>query len=59
MKSSTKNQINGKIHKGTGSVKEASGKLLNDPALEAKGKAERVEGQIQDTIGRAEKKLGK
>ena len=40
MKPSTKDEINGNVHEVKGAVKEAMGKVTNNPELEAKGKAE-------------------
>jgi uncharacterized protein YjbJ (UPF0337 family) len=34
-----------------GSLKEATGKVTNDPNLEAEGAAERVEGKVQKGVG--------
>jgi uncharacterized protein YjbJ (UPF0337 family) len=59
MKHSTKNQAKGKLHAAKGKVKETAGKLIDDPDLEAEGKAEKVTGKLQDKIGHVEKVVGK
>ena len=59
MKHSTKDQAEGRFHKAKGKVKEAAGKLLADPDLEAEGKAEKITGKLQEKIGQVEKVVGK
>ena len=59
MKSSTKDQVEGKFHEATGAIKEAAGKLSDNPKLQAKGTAEKINGKIQDKIGQFNKVLGK
>jgi uncharacterized protein YjbJ (UPF0337 family) len=59
MKSSTKDQAEGKFHKMTGKLKEIAGELTKDPKLEAEGKDEKRAGKIQEKIGQVEKVLGK
>jgi uncharacterized protein YjbJ (UPF0337 family) len=34
-----------------GSVKQAAGRAANDPALEAEGTDERIEGKVQKGVG--------
>lgn len=51
MKPSTQNEINGNIHEVKGAVKSTVGKVINNPELEAEGKAEHI-------LGKAEKKVG-
>jgi uncharacterized protein YjbJ (UPF0337 family) len=58
MKSSTHNQVEGTAKKIAGNVKEVTGKVVGNPRLQAEGKAELVEGQIQKKIGDIEKVLG-
>jgi len=41
MKSSTKNQVEGKFHKAKGKLGEIAGKLSTKPKLEAEGKDEK------------------
>lgn len=58
MKSSIQDKTEGTAKNIAGRVKEATGKLIGNPRLEAEGKAVRVEGQIQKKIGEIKKVLG-
>jgi uncharacterized protein YjbJ (UPF0337 family) len=44
-----KDEIKGKQIEGA--VKEKAGEFVTNPDLEAAGKAERLEGKVQETIG--------
>lgn len=46
-------RIDGAIKKVGGNIKEAVGKMLGDTKMETEGKAEKVEGKVQNTIGGA------
>ena len=46
-------RIKGGVKKGTGAIKEKAGKALGDRHLEGKGKAERAEGHIRSSVGKA------
>jgi uncharacterized protein YjbJ (UPF0337 family) len=59
MKSSTKDQAEGKFHEMKGKIKEMAGKVGRDPELEAKGTDERMAGKIQKKVGEIEKVVGK
>jgi uncharacterized protein YjbJ (UPF0337 family) len=59
MKSSTKDQAEGKLHGLKGKVKEIAGKLTNNPKLEAEGTGEKIAGKVQEKIGQVKKVLGK
>jgi uncharacterized protein YjbJ (UPF0337 family) len=59
MKPSTKNQIEGKLHELSGTVKKKAGKVANNPKLAAEGQDEQLAGQIQKKIGQIEKVLEK
>ena len=59
MKSSTKNQVEGKFHKAKGKLKEIAGKLSIKPKLEAEGKDEEIAGKVQEKIGQVKKVFGK
>jgi uncharacterized protein YjbJ (UPF0337 family) len=59
MKTSTKDQAEGKLHKAKGKIKEMTGKLIDNPELEAEGKGENIAGQVQEKIGQIEKVAGK
>jgi uncharacterized protein YjbJ (UPF0337 family) len=58
MDPSTKDELQGKAHELKGAVKEAAGKLTNQPELEADGQNEKLAGTIQKKIGQVEKVLG-
>lgn len=58
MDESTKDQLQGKAHELKGALKEAAGKVTNQPDLEADGQTEKVAGTIQKKIGQVEKVLG-
>ncbi len=46
-------RIKGAAKKIGGDIKEATGKVLGDTKLEAEGKADKVEGKVQNTVGGA------
>jgi uncharacterized protein YjbJ (UPF0337 family) len=52
-----KDRVEGSIKQGTGKVKEAAGKLTGDQKLKGEGKADQVEGKVQNTIGGVKDKL--
>lgn len=54
MKTSTKDQIEGKLHDVVGTVKELAGHTVGNPDLEGKGKAEKVGGRVQKKVGEVE-----
>jgi len=59
MKSSTKDQAEGKFHKVKGKLKEIAGELSDNPKLEAEGADEKIAGIVQEKIGQVKKVLGK
>jgi len=59
MKSSTKDQAEGKFHKVKGKLKEIAGELSDNPKLEAEGAAEKIAGKVQEKVGQVKKVLGK
>ena len=59
MKSSTKDQAEGKFHKVKGNLREIAGKLSMKSKLEAEGKDEKIAGKVQEKIGQVENVLGK
>jgi uncharacterized protein YjbJ (UPF0337 family) len=59
MKTSTRDQVEGKLHEVKGQVKETVGELINDPYLEVEGNAETKEGKMQEKVGQIKKVLGK
>ena len=46
-----KDRIKGSFDQAKGSVKEGVGKMTGDEKLEAEGKADKVSGKIQNTVG--------
>jgi len=59
MKSSTKDQAEGKLHQLKGTIKETVGKLSDNPKLEGEGTGEKIAGKVQEKIGQIEKVLEK
>ena len=59
MKSSTKDQAEGKFHRVKGKIKEIAGELSDNPKLEAEGTDEKIAGKVQEKIGQVKKVLGK
>ena len=55
MKSSTKDQIQGKLHEMKGKVKQKAGQVTNNPRLAADGQDEKIAGKIQKKAGQIEK----
>ena len=46
-----KDRVIGSAKVGKGKLKEAVGKAVGDAKLEAKGKADKVEGKVQNAVG--------
>jgi uncharacterized protein YjbJ (UPF0337 family) len=44
-------RIAGTAKQAKGAVKEAAGKILGDAKLNAEGKADKIEGKIQNAVG--------
>jgi uncharacterized protein YjbJ (UPF0337 family) len=59
MKTSTKDQIEGKVHELKGDVKEKAGQVTNNPNLETKGQTEKFAGKVQKKVGQIEEVLEK
>jgi uncharacterized protein YjbJ (UPF0337 family) len=59
MKSSTRDEAEGKLHQVKGKIKEIAGKLSDDPELEAEGTGEKIAGKVQEKIGQVKKVVGK
>ncbi len=55
MKSSTKDQLEGKLHEVKGKVKEKTGQVINNPKLANEGQAEKLAGTVQEKIGQVKK----
>ena len=58
MKSSTKDQVKGKFHEVKGAIKEATGKIIDNPKLDDEGNGEKVAGKMLEKVGQIEKVLG-
>ena len=52
-----RDELKGKAEKAKGYVKEEAGEVLNDPELEAEGKAERAGGKLREGFGKAKEKV--
>jgi uncharacterized protein YjbJ (UPF0337 family) len=59
MKSSIRDKAEGTFHEVKGKVKEVSGKLSDNPELEAEGTNEKIAGKVQEKVGQVKKVLGK
>jgi len=53
-----KDEIEGKLDKAKGKVKEAVGRTINDRDLEAEGSADRAGGEVQEGFGKVKRKVG-
>ena len=53
-----KAEIKGKVNKAKGAVKENIGHAVGDRSLENDGVADRRKGRVQETIGKARRKVG-
>lgn len=58
MKSSIRDKAEGAFHEMKGSVKEAAGKLADNPKLQSEGADEKTAGQVQEKIGQIKKIMG-
>jgi len=52
-----KDRIKGAAHQVKGAVKENAGKATGDTKLEGEGRAEKVAGKVQNTVGGAKDAL--
>jgi uncharacterized protein YjbJ (UPF0337 family) len=59
MKSSIKDNAEGKMHQVKGKIKETVGKAVGNNDLEAEGKVENLHGKVQEKLGQVEKIVGK
>ncbi len=46
-----KDRIKGTAKQAKGSVKESAGKAMGDSKLQGEGKADKVAGKVQNTVG--------
>jgi uncharacterized protein YjbJ (UPF0337 family) len=54
-----KDRIIGSAKQAKGSVKETVGKVIGDAKLQTEGKADKVEGKVQNAVGSAKDALRK
>ncbi|PTN36326.1 CsbD family protein [Desulfonatronum sp. SC1] len=59
MKSSTRDEAEGKMHQAKGKVKEVIGKAVNNPDMEAEGNVEKLGGVVQEKVGDVKRAVGK
>jgi uncharacterized protein YjbJ (UPF0337 family) len=59
LKSSTKDNAEGKMHQLKGKIKEVVGKIVKNRDLEAEGKDENLDGKVQEKIGQIKKVVDK
>jgi uncharacterized protein YjbJ (UPF0337 family) len=59
MKTSTKNEINGKLHEAKGKAIQVAGVIADDPALLSEGELEKLRGKLQQELSAIGKKLEK
>lgn len=59
MKSSIRDKAEGAFHELKGTAKEITGRLNEDPDLEAAGIDEKIAGKVQAKLGQIKKVLGK
>jgi uncharacterized protein YjbJ (UPF0337 family) len=59
MKSSTRDEAEGKMHQAKGKVKEVFGKAVNNHDLEAEGKVENLGGKTQEKVGDVKRAFNK
>lgn len=53
-----KTEMKGKIKKAKGAVKEKVGHATGNRTLEREGAADRSKGNVQETLGKAKRKVG-
>ena len=53
-----KDELEGKAETVKGKVKQAAGRVTNNPDLEDEGIVDEAAGKTQDTIGRGRRKVG-
>jgi uncharacterized protein YjbJ (UPF0337 family) len=54
-----RDELEGKAEALKGKVKQAVGNATDDPELHDEGVADETAGNVQDTFGRAKRKIGK
>jgi uncharacterized protein YjbJ (UPF0337 family) len=59
MKSSIRDKTEGKFHKMKGTIKQAAGKISDNPKLETEGAVEKISGKVQEKLGQVKNVFGK
>ena len=59
MKTSIRDKAEGAFHEAKGKAKEVSGKLSDNPELEAEDTDEKIAGKVQEKIAQLKELLGK
>jgi len=59
MKSSTRDNAEGKMHQVKGTIKEVAGIIVGNEELENEGKDEHTKGEIQEKLGEIKKVMDK
>jgi uncharacterized protein YjbJ (UPF0337 family) len=54
MKTSTKDQMKGKLHQVKGTAKQRVGQITKNPRLRVEGQLEKMAGKMQQKIGQME-----
>lgn len=52
------NRIEGAIDKGVGAAKEAVGKATGNEKLQAEGVIQKIKGDLQNKVGKAQDEIG-
>jgi len=55
---STHDRVEGKVHEVKGAIKEKIGQVTNDPNLQDRGTAEKIDGKIEKKVGDIKKVFG-
>lgn len=53
-----KDKVEGKFHEVKGAVREAAGKITDNPRLKAEGRIENLAGKAQEKLGDVKKVFG-
>ncbi|MDO9264032.1 MAG: CsbD family protein [Desulfosalsimonadaceae bacterium] len=59
MKSSKRDNAEGKMHQVKGTIKEVVGRIVGNKDLEGEGKDENTDGKIQEKLGEIKKVMDK
>jgi len=52
----SKDEVEGKVKKLKGQIREEVGKITDNKTEQIKGKIEQVQGDVQDTVGKLKRK---